>query len=1810
MLKAASISSNTPSDPPAYTSNPPTATRTRVNSYLLLSKPSDADIQDDNNLSIWSRTCEFFFSIFSSTTVLQYFRATSATRRSGSLTAYKGVPTRRSRRLQGLPAELIEELKKARQRRRLERQISSGSTESVLLQAAEEPDQDDEELLEEILLQREELNDKDREKDQHHEKTNVFTTLNIFLFSLFNSLKQLFTKVGFGKKDVQKTFPLRRSRRLQGLPAEVIEELKKARQRRRLERQISSGSTEPILLQAAEEPDQDDEELLEEILLQREELPLQKEQENHEETSVFGILSTFYFKSSNFLKQMFTKVGFEKNFNRQDLPLRRSRRLQGLPAEVIEELKKARQRRRLERQISSGSSEPILLQAPDEPDQDDEELLEEILLQREELSPQKEQEHHEETSVITILSTFYFKFSNFLKQMFTKVGFEKKYNRQDFPMRRSRRLQGLPAEVIEELKKARQRRRLERQISSGSTSTESVLLQAPDEPDQDDEELLEEILQREENKNQYEENISILTIVRNFCVSSLNIFTEIFTKFGFGKEHVAKRSPLKRSRRLQGLPAEVIEELKKARQRRRLERQFNSGSTEPVLLQAPDEPDQDDEELLEKILLRKESNDVLQENVNTPGQWNEFRAPAELKGCNHNDNEMFELSEDETDQIFPNQTSKYENSWKQFLRFLCLPVSWIHGKLSSSIPMSNTVGLRKSRRLQGLPPHILEEFNRITSRRIYGELSINQDLTPEDENILNDILLRDEFIKDPRDNSTTGENKAMISNGAYEYNVSGVVPAVWNQASRLDFLSFLLSFLPKFLNLNSVTQDELKGTTEPVLSTNICASRRPEIAINTSHQNEIIRKARLQEKHKSSKSRILCWILIPFFLGTCFLLVDHFQLFNTSLEKLGNLTISFRENCYKYLSRSNLFIVSSLSGIQNSFSEYLSSIGEIIYDVSNSILNFFASKLEDSLSFIQSLFSWMVQLPSTGINWSWRIVSNVSSSGISSSRKIIQTVQQIIEEILSRDTINFGTWTWNLGSSIGTWTWNLGSTIGTCTWNLGSSIGTWTWNLGSSIGIWTWNLGSSIGTWTWNLGSTIGTWTWNLGSSIGTWTWNLGSSIGTLTQNLGSYIGTSTWNLVASFGTWTQNLGSHIETSTWNIGTSFGTWTWILGSSIGTGIQNFVSHIGICISDLASYIQNSTWNLGTSFGTLTSNLSSGIGTGIQNFAYSIRIWVQNLGSDIVTFTWNLCASFGTWTVNLGADIGSSTWKLCASFGTWIWNLCSDLGTSAWNQGSSLGTAILTLPAHFGTGIYSSGADVSTGLFNLGAYIWTCSFNIGSYIFNGFWNFGTNILDWILNLGLGLGTSMTSLGEGFISLTYSQGFAFGSGLVGLLIEAWTRSNKFIFSPTNNIVSTPDYETIVEHILENKRFIKSLEDLSAKSNLDLETVLRESLNLEISSNLDSRLDRVKEEIQGLLLDIQQKNEFNINSEKTDLSHFEAKIEEISANIENMAAKYKDVADENESKVLGLKTGIDDLNTRLDEIEGGLSRLRIDLQSCCRSRVELEATISRMISEAFSSNLTPELTKNYVLKPELENIESTLMESVGSIRQEMLELIKTSIGKEKFESRLEELVRREGLNKTTGLGEREVALIVENALIQYDADKTGLFDFALETAGGSVISTRCTETYVQKSAMYSVFGIPIWYPSNNPRTIIQPGVQPGECWAFKGSSGYIVIQLSEPIHPTQFSLEHISSSMSPSGKIDSAPRDFIVYGLQGEKDENPVELGEYTYLDNSTPLQFFPVQHPSDLSFPYIELDIKTNYGNINYTCLYRFRVHGNR
>lgn len=172
---------------------------------------------------------------------------------------------------------------------------------------------------------------------------------------------------------------------------------------------------------------------------------------------------------------------------------------------------------------------------------------------------------------------------------------------------------------------------------------------------------------------------------------------------------------------------------------------------------------------------------------------------------------------------------------------------------------------------------------------------------------------------------------------------------------------------------------------------------------------------------------------------------------------------------------------------------------------------------------------------------------------------------------------------------------------------------------------------------------------------------------------------------------------------------------------------------------------------------------------------------------------------------------------------------------------------------------------------------------------------------------------------------------------------------------------------------------------------------------------------------------------------------------------------------------------------------------------------------------------------------------------------------------------------------------------------ADK--MADFALETQGASVISTRCSETYRIRSACVTLFGFPLWYPSESPRTVIQgfPVLLPGKCWAFHGVQGTLVISLSHPITLTHVTLDHLPRYNSPTGHIDSAPKDFEVYGMKNDTEEGTL-LGTFTYDENGESTQTFKLPNPSDVVYRVVELRVLSNWGHVEYTCLYRFRVHG--
>ncbi|XP_042826908.1 SUN domain-containing protein 1 isoform X8 [Panthera tigris] len=193
-------------------------------------------------------------------------------------------------------------------------------------------------------------------------------------------------------------------------------------------------------------------------------------------------------------------------------------------------------------------------------------------------------------------------------------------------------------------------------------------------------------------------------------------------------------------------------------------------------------------------------------------------------------------------------------------------------------------------------------------------------------------------------------------------------------------------------------------------------------------------------------------------------------------------------------------------------------------------------------------------------------------------------------------------------------------------------------------------------------------------------------------------------------------------------------------------------------------------------------------------------------------------------------------------------------------------------------------------------------------------------------------------------------------------------------------------------------------------------------------------------------------------------------------------------------------------------------------------------------------------------------------------------------------------------SGITEAQARVLVNNALKLYSQDKTGMVDFALESGGGSILSTRCSETYETKTALISLFGIPLWYFSQSPRVVIQPDIYPGNCWAFRGSQGYLVVRLSMEIHPTTFTLEHIPKTLSPTGNITSAPKDFAVYGLENEHQEEGRLLGRFTYDQDGESLQMFHAPKRPERAFQIVELRIFSNWGHPEYTCLYRFRVHG--
>ncbi|XP_064780259.1 SUN domain-containing protein 1-like isoform X6 [Oncorhynchus masou masou] len=412
-------------------------------------------------------------------------------------------------------------------------------------------------------------------------------------------------------------------------------------------------------------------------------------------------------------------------------------------------------------------------------------------------------------------------------------------------------------------------------------------------------------------------------------------------------------------------------------------------------------------------------------------------------------------------------------------------------------------------------------------------------------------------------------------------------------------------------------------------------------------------------------------------------------------------------------------------------------------------------------------------------------------------------------------------------------------------------------------------------------------------------------------------------------------------------------------------------------------------------------------------------------------------------------------------------------------------------------------------------------------------------------------------------------------------------------------------------------------------------RDGMGLWVSGLLEERLTLLRREMEkdAVLQREQEQVVVQQQGQESRLAQLEVLLQTLAAKTEEVQRRQVETASATPVPA-PVSESHDALLAEVQRLEAALGSIRQDLQGVmgCQGMGDRLDQLHDMVSEQVSEQVRREL---WILfygseqagdsKPGEKELPESLMQwlseryvsgadlqaSLASLELSILQNV--SLQLEENRAR-QEMLSTETVSQTVmhtvgaGMSEEHVQLMVKNALKLYSQDRTGLVDYALESGGGNILGTRCSETFETKTALMSLFGLPLWYFSQSPRVVIQPDVHPGNCWAFQGSHGYLVMRLSMRIVPSAFSLEHIPKDLSPTGNIDSAPRQFNVYGLDDEYQEEGKLLGSYTYQEDGDALQTYPVTEENDIAYQTIEVRVLSNWGHTEYTCLYRFRVHG--
>ena len=277
----------------------------------------------------------------------------------------------------------------------------------------------------------------------------------------------------------------------------------------------------------------------------------------------------------------------------------------------------------------------------------------------------------------------------------------------------------------------------------------------------------------------------------------------------------------------------------------------------------------------------------------------------------------------------------------------------------------------------------------------------------------------------------------------------------------------------------------------------------------------------------------------------------------------------------------------------------------------------------------------------------------------------------------------------------------------------------------------------------------------------------------------------------------------------------------------------------------------------------------------------------------------------------------------------------------------------------------------------------------------------------------------------------MGSAFNS-VIYLISNILPDASKATISVQEENPAAINYDSLVENLIQSDSFQKSILELMTTK--DDDQVVSEMIDKKFAQVLDTLKGTYAEFSADLHLpNLDKEQEVQLEHLKTEIRDFtNAKLLEKETN----------------------KLKREELQQHFQILENKVSDLLNEVKTCC---------------SAVASGFTETLSAISLEMVTSEDFKAALEETEQKLEQHLTEISKKSILNILESERYLSL----GDNQTKAYSNRkkedEIKDLVHSALLTYGADKTGTFDFALETAGGSVVSTRCTQMYTDRYLLF---------------------------------------------------------------------------------------------------------------------------------------------